>query len=125
VPTILIVDDDPAIRQMLDLIFEQEGFTVFTASNGRKALHLPMLRAGQIDVVITDVMMPEMDGLAFTENLKAQQPHLPVLILSACIEYLDVGSVSATQVMSKPFDVKALLHAVRCLLDKRVAPAAA
>jgi DNA-binding response OmpR family regulator len=110
---------------MLDLIFEQEGFIVLTAPNGLNALRLPALRAGQVDIVITDVMMPEMDGLALTKNLKAQQPHLPVLILSACTEYLDVGSISATQIMSKPFEVAALLHAVRRLLQIRVAPAAA
>jgi len=123
--TILVVDDDPAIRRMLNLIFEQEGFTVYTVANGLEALRFPPLRTGEIDIVITDLIMPEMNGLALAEQLKAQQPHLPVVILSASADYVDAGSSSPAQILAKPFDLKRLLDSVRHLLSKRVSPAAA
>jgi len=120
VPTIFIVDDDPSMRRMLRLIFEEEGLAVFTAANGLEALASESVRAGEIDIVITDVMMPEMDGLTLAENLKRQYPDLPVLILSGCSDYLDIGSSNATEIMAKPFEVTALLGSVRRLLSKRV-----
>ena len=124
-PTILIVDDDPAMRRMLDLIFQQDGFTVVTAANGLEALDSLPVRAREIDIVITDFMMPEMNGVALADNLKVQQPNLPVLILSACPEYLDIDSCSAKQILTKPFEVNALLNSVRRFLPKPVSLAAA
>jgi DNA-binding response OmpR family regulator len=119
------VDDEPGIRRMLKLFFEQEGFTVYTIANGLEALGFPPLRAGEIDIVITDLVMPGMNGLALAEKLKAQQPNLPVLIVSASADCVDVGSSSGAQILTKPFDVTYLLDLVRQLLSKRVSPAAA
>ena len=124
-PTILIVDDDPAMRRLLDLIFEQEGFTVFTAANGLEALNSIRLRSAEIDIVLTDFMMPGMNGLALAEELKAQQPRLPVLILSACAESLDSGSFDEKRILTKPFEAKSLLNSVRRLLPKQVSRTAA
>lgn len=122
---VLIVDDDPAMRRMLSLIFAEDGFTVFTAANGVEALNFPLLRAGEMDIVITDVRMPEMNGLELAETLRAQQPSLPVLILTACPEYAEAGSRGALQVMAKPFEIQSLLNSVRRLLATREALSAA
>lgn len=123
--TILVVDDEPGIRRMLNLIFEQEGFSVYTVANGLEALRFPPLRAGEVDIVITDLIMPEMNGLTLAEKLKAQQPDLPVLILSASAESVDIVSSNVAKILTKPFDLTCLLDSVRQLLSKRVSPAAA
>ena len=120
---ILIVDDDPAMRRMLSHIFEEEGFTVFTAANGLEALSFLQARASETDIVITDVMMPAMNGLALAETIKARNPHLPVLFLSACPEYLDSDTCGAVPMLTKPFEVTTLLKYVRRLLPNQVSAA--
>ena len=71
---ILIVDDEQSYRQLLTLVFESDGHTVRTASNGREALSV--IQADGVDVVISDVKMPDMDGIEMLRGVRDTQPDL-------------------------------------------------
>ena len=84
--TILIADDDGVSRKLLRRLLEQDGHTVRTASNGREALEL--FREEPSDVVLLDIVMPELDGISVLEQLKATPgtEHVPVIMISAVDE---------------------------------------
>ncbi|HEX8709204.1 MAG TPA: PAS domain S-box protein [Pyrinomonadaceae bacterium] len=82
-PTVLAVNDEPQVLELLGMLLEHEGYRVITASNGRRALELAVTL--EPDIVISDVVMPEMDGLEFCRRLKQDQrtAYVPVLLASA------------------------------------------
>lgn len=110
---LLLVDDDPSLLKLLGMRLTSEGFTVITAENGQQALRL--LQRGKIDLVISDLRMDEMDGIALFRAIQQQQPGLPVIILTAHGSIPD--AVSATQegvfsFLTKPVDRDALYRAI-------------
>jgi DNA-binding response OmpR family regulator len=122
--SVVVVDDDPVIRLLLAKSVEQEGHRVTTADNGREAL--ARLRAEPCDVVLLDVMMPELDGLATLEEIKRhpQLRHVAVIMVSG-LE--DIGSVvrcielGAEDYLPKPFDPVLLRARINgCLTRKRL-----
>src|SRR5262245_29310885 len=113
---ILVVDDEPLIREMLTLILERGGFQVYSAANGAQALHKFHLYRGDIDLVITDVGLPGMDGRALAMRLLAEQPSLPMILMSDRYDYMDLGSHSTLRFLPKPFNLAALLSTVRSLV---------
>ncbi len=111
--TILVVDDDMLNRILISTNLEDEGFTVEMAENGRQALEL--LAAHPFDVILLDLIMPEMDGFQVLETLKAdnQLRHIPVIVISAVEEMESVVrciEMGAMDHLPKPFD-PVLLHA--------------
>ena len=111
--TILVVDDDFLNRTLLATNLEEQGFSVETAEAGRQALDL--LRAGQFDVVLLDILMPEMDGYQVLDEIKQAEAlkHLPVIVISAVDEMDSVVrciEMGATDYLPKPFE-PALLRA--------------
>ncbi|MGH7666756.1 MAG: response regulator transcription factor [Candidatus Dormibacteria bacterium] len=118
-PRILVVDDEPAITDFIKIGLEREGFEVETAADGRAALALVDRLAP--DLVVLDVMMPRMDGIALTKVL-AGDPHRGLVILSARddtsdrIQGLDLG---ADDYLGKPFDFSELLSRIRSVLRRR------
>jgi DNA-binding response OmpR family regulator len=119
---ILVIDDDPAVTSVLKRSLAYEGFTVETASSGGDGLAIARERLP--DLVILDVMMPGMDGLAVLERLRAADPQLPVLLLTAKddpadqVEGLERG---ADDYVVKPFTIEVLLARVRALLRRHQA----
>lgn len=73
---LLIVDDEPAQREALSGFLKKKGFQVFTAADGKEALAL--IRSQLIDLVLTDLRMPEMDGLELLRRIKAENPEIAV-----------------------------------------------
>ena len=120
-PTILVVDDEPLIRKMLVLFLEQEGFTVFTASNGLDALDISRLHADEIHLVLSDVVMPGMDGLMLARELSIERPALPVLLMSGCCENIGLNFDKDFQCLRKPFALRTLLATVQRLMAQKVA----
>lgn len=121
--TLLLVDDDPSLLKLLGMRLSSEGFRVLTAESGLEALRI--LPREKIDLVISDLRMDEMDGLALFGEIQKIQPGMPVIILTAHGSIPD--AVSATQqgvfsFLTKPVDRDALYSAIDQALAHR-APA--
>ncbi|MFP1950383.1 two-component system response regulator GlrR [Lonsdalea quercina] len=111
--SLLLVDDDPSLLKLLGMRLTSEGFNVTTAASGQDALRL--LVREKIDLVISDLRMDEMDGLALFAEIQKQQPGMPVIILTAHGSIPD--AVAATQkgvfsFLTKPVDRDALYQAI-------------
>ncbi|MCL6407102.1 two-component system response regulator GlrR [Dickeya dadantii] len=111
--SLLLVDDDPSLLKLLGMRLTSEGFTVTTATNGQDALRL--LQREKIDLVISDLRMDEMDGLALFAEIQKNQPGMPVIILTAHGSIPE--AVAATQqgvfsFLTKPVDRDALYKAI-------------
>lgn len=112
---ILVVDDDPDLREVLRNVLEDEWHRVEVARNGHEALQV-LRQADSTQLILLDLMMPTMDGLAFrrAQLADAALADIPVVLLSAMHELpqrIQATSVDAT--LAKPFSVHALLEAVQ------------
>jgi PAS domain S-box-containing protein len=117
--TLLLVEDDPHLRQASAHILNDLGYRVLTAENGREALALFQAEHG-IALLITDLVMPELGGKALLELLREQAPHLPALAMTGHATDETLESLQAAgflEVIRKPFDLETLAHAVRRALD--------
>lgn len=119
--TVLVVDDDAVIVHLLQVNFEMEGFRVLTAADGEEGLELA--RSGRADIVISDIMMPKVDGIELVSTLKADPAtaSLPVILLSARAQGVDVQrglDAGAEDYVTKPFDPLELVDRVNAVLDR-------
>src|SRR5438067_301221 len=80
--TILFVDDEPEVRNIGRMCLEQAGYTMVEATDGKKALDLFAAHRASISLVITDVLMPHLDGLGLAAKIHKEDPELPILLLS-------------------------------------------
>ena len=125
---ILVVDDDKNTRMLLKAVLQAENYTVFTAENGEDALG--MMDKEHIDLVVLDIMMPKMDGYAFTKLLRENNNNLPILMVSAKQLPADKQKgflVGTDDYMTKPIDevemllrIKALLRRARIVNERRI-----
>ncbi len=120
-PTVLVVEDDPTILQLLDVNFEMEGFTVLRATDG--AIGLEQAQAHRPDIIVSDVMMPNMSGLELVAALKSDDATkaIPVILLSAKAQGTDIRQgidVGADEYMTKPFEPLDLIDRVNALLGR-------
>lgn len=107
---ILVVDDEPPILALLQDILEEAGYPVLAASNGRAALELA--RQHDLGLVLTDLMMPQMDGNTLCQRLRAdpRTAHLPILVMTAARQPAVVCDVSG--LIAKPFLIEDVLSQV-------------
>ena len=113
--SILLVDDDPAIRKILSQSFEMEGFVIYQASDGEEALEV--IDSSLPDLVILDVMMPKMNGFEVLKSVRGspKTEDLPVVMLTARSSQEDVWEgwrEGVDYYMTKPFDIEELLRFV-------------
>ncbi len=116
---ILVADDDKNTRLFLKTILEKSKYTVYTASNGKEAL--AVLDKEHIDLVVLDIMMPEMDGYVFTEILRESNNTLPILMVSAKQRQEDKKRgflVGTDDYMTKPIDEEEMLLRIKALLRR-------
>jgi len=121
-PRILVVDDEPEVAAALRDLIEYEGFRVETAENGRQALHY-LKRGRRFDLIITDMNMPEMDGLELIRRVRQLKKNLPVIVLTGYATFksgLEAIREGVYDYVSKPFSVNLLMNVVHeALRDKR------
>jgi PAS domain S-box-containing protein len=122
--TILVVEDEEALRSVARRILEAAGYTVLTAADGNDAVLTSAEHAGDIHLLVTDVVMPRMGGSALAQELAKTRPTLQVLYVSGYTDdaivhhgVLDAG----TQFLAKPFTAADLVRKVREVLDSGVA----
>jgi len=111
--SILIVDDELLIRDLLYDFFQGQGWDISVAENGEKALEI--LRSQKIDLVLTDIRMPQMDGLELTSEMRESYPDIPVVLMTG---YPSVESAvtalryKAADYITKPFNINQLFKVV-------------
>ena len=114
--TLLLVEDDPGIRQLTTTLLVGAGYTVVSAEDGRDGLQRFQAHLLPFDLLITDVVMPHLDGPRLVVEARKIQPGLPVLYMSG---YHEVTMDPGAQVLDKPFTAARLLARVRSILGQR------
>ena len=114
---ILLVDDEPAIRQMLTRLLTGEGYNVLSATSGIEALDFA--NRADFDLVLLDLNMPGMDGWDTFEKLTAKNPLLPVIVITARPnQRFTALAAGIGALMEKPLDLQKLFVTIRDLLDE-------
>jgi CheY-like chemotaxis protein len=106
-PTVLIVEDEPAIRSVVAALLEEEGYAVRRARDGLEALTI--IDTDRVDLILSDVVMPQLDGASLVRLLRQRGHLVPVILMSAVYADVDLPGVPF---VPKPFDVDRLLEAV-------------
>lgn len=119
-PHILVVDDSPSLRRMTGACLRAGGFTVTEAADGKEAHEVAM--EGQFGMLVTDQVMPVMDGLSLIRSLRATPAYASIPILMLSTEHDDrildqAREAGASGFLAKPFDPEDLLASVHALLD--------
>jgi DNA-binding NtrC family response regulator len=117
---ILIVEDDSTVRESLRLLFKKKGYEILLASNGKEALH--SFRREAVDLVITDVVMPKMDGIELLESVKNLRPETEVIVISAqgTIEKaVHAMKLGAFDFIEKPINPRVISLLVERALEKQ------
>ena len=121
-PTVLLVDDEPIVREVVEQYLRQDGFTVETAADGDEALRC--FAAGRPDLVVLDLMLPGVDGLEICRRIRSQS-NVPIIMLTAKADEVDtiIGlGVGADDYVSKPFSPRELVARVKAVLRRANAP---
>ncbi len=110
---VLVVDDEQAVREVVALALDYEGYAVVTAPHGKVAL--AVLRQTRPDVVLLDMRMPVMDGWEFARVYRELPvPHAPIVVMTAAREATErCSQIDADRCLSKPFDLDELYRIVR------------
>jgi PAS domain S-box-containing protein len=119
--TILVVDDEEALREVTRRILTRKGYTVVTASSGAQAIEIATSHVGPINLLLTDVIMPTMQGPTVANEVKKLRPGIRVLFMSGHAQpVLEAEAVLETEflLVEKPFDQAVLLEHVRKVLDR-------
>ena len=117
--TILLVEDEAAVRSLAKRILSQKGYRVFEASDGAIALRVAAAHVGEIDLVLTDVAMPNLGGRGMVEELKELSPGIRVLFMSGYPKeevFPEKGSANRIPYLQKPFTGETLFSEVRAAL---------
>lgn len=116
---LLIVDDEEKIRFLIDTYSRHEGYETYLAKNGLEALEI--VKTKTVDLVIMDVMMPEMDGFTALAKMKQLQPSIPVILLTALGQEYDKVKgfeLGVDDYVEKPFSPKILLLRIKAILQR-------
>lgn len=118
-PSILVVDDELLIRDLLYDFFQQQGWNIAVAESGERALEI--LRSRKIDLLLTDIKMPQMDGLSLTSQVRLMYPHLPVVLMTGypSVETAVEGiRAKVEDYIIKPFNINKLFKTLKSQLEK-------
>jgi CheY-like chemotaxis protein len=116
-PCALVVDDEAPVRRFAVRVLRHDGFRVLEAADGAEALQLLQSRSENVDVVVSDIVMPRMNGVELMEALSVSHPQVPVVLMSgyAGNQLLELGIAAPCSIVAKPFSQERLLAEVhRC-----------
>ena len=119
--TILVVDDQPVVRKITRRMLERQGYTVLEAPDSKAALQIAVEHRGPIDLLLTDVVMPEIGGPELAERIKSERPEVKVLFMSGYThEAAERQGIpeSGVAYVEKPFTPLHLNQMVRGVLDR-------
>ena len=116
--TVLVVDDDAGIADLLADLLAEEGYAVLTAADGDEAL--AEVEREPVDLVLTDVMLPGVDGVTLSERLRQRGDQTPVVLMSAVFDDVDIPGV---RFVPKPFDLDYMVGVVDSVLAEARASA--
>lgn len=117
--TILVVDDEPMALKLVQTILEKRGFEVLASTSPKEAVKIFSARCDRIELLISDIVMPEMEGTQLAQELVTINPELPVLFISGFVTEHEVelaGSISEFAFIRKPFRPATLVQAVQKML---------
>ena len=112
---ILVVDDDPSIRNMLSIVLKKNNYDVILAENGNSALN--RLKKSTFDLIISDIKMPDIDGIRLLEKIKSINPEIPVIMITAFAsanDAVEAMKLGAEDYITKPFNIDEL----KIIIDK-------
>jgi CheY-like chemotaxis protein len=120
--TIMVVEDEPAVRQIVTELLEQQGYTVVTAVNGEDALRFLESNQvpSQLDLLLTDIVMPRLTGTALADKVKTLYPDVKVVFMSGYADetLANRGTLEAGMAfIQKPFTLEVLARKIRQVLD--------
>jgi two-component system cell cycle sensor histidine kinase/response regulator CckA len=118
--TVLLVEDEDAVRSFAARALGQRGYHVLQASTGTEAVELFGAHGGEVDLVVSDVVMPEMDGPTLMKELRAVRPELKIVFMSGYAEDAFRKNLPENEeflFLQKPFDLKELAAAVKAALE--------
>lgn len=116
---ILVVEDDPSIRNLLVINLEQEGYTIASTESGKEAVTL--LGERRFDLVVLDVMLPDMDGFAVCRSVRIKGVEVPILFLTArnaAVDRIEGLRLGGDDYLTKPFELEELLLRIANLLKR-------
>jgi two-component system cell cycle sensor histidine kinase/response regulator CckA len=119
-PTILIVDDKAAVRRLIQTALRKAGFSTLEAADAQEALAMLSSHAGEIALVVTELVMPQMGGLDLANAIEMEQPGLKVLYISGYCESVAAQSIASDHpevMLLKPFSGRQIVERVRALLE--------
>jgi two-component system cell cycle sensor histidine kinase/response regulator CckA len=119
--SVLVVDDETAVRRFAVRVLQREGYDVLEAADGLEALE--MLRAGQVtvDLIVSDIVMPRMNGVELMQAVTESDPQIPVVLMSgyATAALSELGIATPCSIVPKPFPAERLLAEVyRCVRSR-------
>jgi CheY-like chemotaxis protein len=120
--SVLVVEDDPQIRNFIRRLLESRGYIAHEAENGREALRI--LERNGADAIITDVFMPEEDGIEFIRKIRSTMSYVPVIAISGGGSYKDSSileaahALGADEIIEKPFEIGDLIAALERVIDR-------
>jgi two-component system, cell cycle sensor histidine kinase and response regulator CckA len=115
--TILVVDDEPGIRTMIQFELSQQGHSILTADSGAAALEV-LKGAAKVDLILTDMRMPQMDGLDLVVQVRKALPDIPIVLMTGFVEdrVLEVQKYNLSATLNKPFTIDQLAEVVGKIL---------
>jgi two-component system cell cycle sensor histidine kinase/response regulator CckA len=113
----LIVDDEPAIRSYIRAILERESFEAVEAGSGKHGLEILEDLGNEVDLIVSDINLPEGDGLSFARSAAEAFPRVPIVLVSG---YVGSNEVLPFEFVEKPFSPTTLLRAVRRVVGQGV-----
>lgn len=122
--SVLVVDDENAVRRFAVRVLKREGFAVVEAKDGIEALELIKEGGISIEVVVSDIVMPRLNGVELMQALSTSHPHLPVILMSghAPSALTELGIAAPCSIIPKPFPSERLIEEVRrCSRPKNAA----